>query len=653
MTRRTRPASFSEAFERADDTPANPSLIAAGGAPTIGDVIMARYSRRVVMKGLLGATAIASLGGFARRQAPGGAGSAFAFEEIPHGIDETHHVAPDHDASMLIRWGDPLFDGLGAFDPYAQSARDQARRFGYNNDYIGFVPREDGPDGARALLCVNHEYTSTNLMFPGLPADFGEAFAAMTEDQVDIEMAAHGGSVIEIVKSGGRWSYVVGAPLNRRITAGSTVMDISGPAAGHDRMKTSDDARGRRVTGTINNCAGGVTPWRSYLMAEENFHGYFTGALPAEHREAGNYERYGLTGAWYAWGRFHKRFDLSREPNEANRFGWVVEVDPFDPEAPPKKRTALGRFKHEGAESVVNKDGRVVVYMGDDQRFEYIYKFVTAGRYSENNPAANKDLLDDGTLYVARFNADGTLDWAPLIYGQGPLTEANGFASQADVLIETRRAADLLGATPMDRPEDIEPNGHTGKVYAMLTNNSRRTADQTDAANPRAENNFGHIIEITEPDSDFASTQSRWDIVVKCGDPGNADIGAKWHSEISANGWFASPDNCAIDPAGRLWVATDGAERAGTADGVWALDVAGEARGLGRMFFRAPIGAEVCGPKFSADGETLFLGVQHPGDGDGATFEAPATRWPDFDDAAPPRPSVLAISKKGGGPVGS
>jgi secreted PhoX family phosphatase len=325
------------------------------------------------------------------------------------------------------------------------------------------------------------------------------------------------------------------------------------------------------------------------------------------------------------------------------------------------KHTALGRFRHEGAETTVSSSGKLVVYMGDDNRFDYQYKYVSSGVVSDD-AAANSTLLSDGTLYVARFDEDGSIEWMPLVHGTGPLTAENGFASQADVLIDTRLAADSLGATPMDRPEDAQPRGD-GTAYIMLTNNSKRTEEQVNAANPRAKSNFGHIIEIKEEGGDHAATRGTWSILVKCGDPKLAEVGAQWNPETSENGWFSSPDNCAFDTDGRLWISTDqgsGWGRTGKSDGLYALETEGDLRGTSKLFFRCPVGGELCGPYFTNDNETLFLAVQHPGtDGTKAlkgferasTFEDPATRWPDFDPKMPPRPSVVVVTKKGGGKI--
>jgi len=656
-------ATRAEAFEASEDTPTNLST-----TETFGDIVQARYvSRRSVLRGMTAVAAITAitvpLETMVSRAAHA-ARAAFDFDEITHGVDETHHVAPGYRADVLVRWGDPVLPDAPEFDPRGQSADAQAMQFGYNNDYIGYAPLPIGSENSdRALLCVNHEYTNEEVMFPGIARQDKIDFPDMTAELVDIEMAAHGGTVIQVEKVDGTWRPSADRSRNRRITA-NTRMRLSGPAAGSDRLKTSGDPTGTRVLGTVNNCAGGMTPWGTYLMAEENFHGYFWGELADDHPEARNYKRYGVPGNWYAWGRYHDRFDIAKEPNEANRFGWVVEVDPYDPQMTPVKRTAMGRFKHEGAQTIVNGDGRLVVYQGDDQRFDYLYKFVTEGRYNPNDRAANRDLLDSGTLYVARFDANGMATWLPLVHGQGPLTSANGFDSQADILIETRRAADLLEATPMDRPEDVEANPVTNAVYVMLTNNTRRKAGDENAANPRADNTFGHIVEMTPPNGDHAAQSYEWDILVMCGDPSNPDHKAKWGPATSVNGWFGAPDNCAVDHQGRLWVTTDQGgnwPKTGTADGVWALETEGPNRGSGKMFFRVPVGAEMCGPVFTPNDETLFVAVQHVATdgvndyapfGRNSSFEDPATRWPDFDDDMPPRPSVVAITKDGGGRVG-
>jgi secreted PhoX family phosphatase len=618
-----------------ENVPTNPRR--TEGTASLADIINVRISRRAVLRSGAGMLAVASTG----CASPGANGARTGFTEISRGTDGTHHVPPEYEAQVLIRWGDAVFPDSPAFDPSHQSAEKQRRQFGYNNDFIGYWPlASEGGFDERALLCINHEYTTTQLMFPGLTSGNGPD---ITKTISDTEIAAHGGSIIEVVRRSGAWAVRTESRYNRRITA-DTPMDITGPAAGHPRLQTSADTTGRRVLGTMNNCAGGITPWGTYLMSEENINGCFGGKLTDGHREAANHKRMGVPGSWFGWWRHISRFDVGKEPNEPNRFGWVVEVDILDPTSTPRKRTALGRFKHEGCETAIAPDGRIVVYSGDDQRFEYAYKFVSTHAWRANDRNWNLKLLDEGTLHVARFDVDGTVEWLPLQHGQGPLTTANGFNSQADVLIETRRAADLLGATPMDRPEDFEPNPKTGRVYLTLTNNSDRTPDKVNAANPRANNRTGHIIEIIEPNGDFASTTSRWEILVLCGDPSKDQT--TWNPDTSENGWFGSPDNVAIDPQGNLWVSTDGNDETGAADGLWSLGTDGSERGLARAFFRAPAGAEVCGPRFSRDGTTLFLSVQHPGDTDGATFDAPGTRWPDFKPALPPRPAVLAIRRK-------
>lgn len=625
-------------------------------APTIGTLIERRLSRRDLLKGATAAAAAASLplGGRARAAAPA---SGLGFSEIAHGLDGDSHVAPGYRQQVLIRWGDPVLPGAPAFDPSTQSAASQSGQFGYNNDFIAYMPLPRGSESAdHGLLCVNHEYTAGHLMFPGHADDsFAENASA---EEIAVEMAAHGMSIVEIRRDrAGQWAVVPGS-LNRRITALNTAMRIAGPAAGSPRLGTSADPAGITVIGMLNNCAGGTTPWGTVLTCEENTNFYFSGEVSAP-REQANHARMGVGRySGYGWYRFHPRFDVGIEPNEPNRFGWVVEIDPYDPTSMPVKRSALGRFKHEGATTVVGPDGRLVVYSGDDGRFEYVYKFVTARPFDPVDRGANRDLLDEGTLYVARFESDGHLHWMPLVWGHGPLMPENGFDSQADVVIEARRAADLLGATPMDRPEDIETNPLTGTVYVVLTNNTQRKPDQTDAANPRAGNRWGHVIEIVAPRRgngvDHAATEASWNVFLLAGDPGDDEVGALYHPDVSDNGWLSCPDNCAFDRQGNLWLATDGApDTAGFADGVYACATTGDKRALTRLFFRAPIGAEVCGPCFTPDDSTLFVAVQHPGDVDGATFATAPTGWPDFAAGMPPRPALVAITAVDGGTVGS
>ena len=654
-----------EAFEAFDDIPTNPNL-----SRTIGDVINARYNRRSVIAGMLGVSASTALFGTSALIAPSAAQAAtpsrYVFDELTSGNDETHHIAEGYNADILLRWGDPIMADAPEFDVMNQTAAAQLKQFGYNNDYVGFVPLNEA--GTRGLLCVNHEYTNEEVMFPGLGRQDRAGFEGMTPQLVDIEMAAHGGSVVEIAQNNaGKWQVVRDSAMNRRITPLDTAMTFSGPAAGHARMQTNDDPAGMNVIGTVNNCAGGLTPWGTWLMAEENFHGYFwTDKVDDEgkpdvsgHTDAASKKRYGVPGRWYAWGQYYERWNIDKEPNMPNKWGWVVEVDPKDPTSTPIKHTALGRFRHEGAETTVASDGRLVVYMGDDNRFDYQYKYVSDGVVSED-AAANAKLLSEGTLYVARFDADGTIVWLPLVFGTGPLTAENGFNDQGDVLIDTRLAADLLGATPMDRPEDAQPRGD-GTAYIMLTNNSRR--EEVNAANPRAKSRFGHIIEIKEDGGNHSAPKGTWSILVKCGDPAISEVGAQWNPDTSEHGWFGSPDNCAFDADGRLWISTDQGSnwgRTGKSDGLYALETEGAARGTSKLFFRCPVGGELCGPYFTANNETLFMAVQHPGT-DGtkdfkgferdSTFEDPATRWPDFDPAMPPRPSVVVVTKQGGGKI--
>ncbi len=642
-------------------------------ASVIGALIAQRISRRTVLGGVVTATALAGTSAMSWRSAYASGASSLAFEELARGLDTDFHVAPAHNAQVLIRWGDPVYPDAPAFDPMGQTAAAQEKQFGYNNDFVAFMPLPPfSKKSNHGLLCVNHEFTNARMMFPDLTSAMQAKLEGavgvtaqallgqmpeLSRDQVEIEMAAHGHSVVEIKFQNGAWKVVTDSPFNRRLSMLSTPMRLSGPAAGHARLKTSADPIGTTVIGTLNNCAGGVTPWSTVLIAEENFNFYFSGD-PAQTAEADNHKRVGIAPGKnrFQWARFHDRFNVEKEPNEPNRFGWVVEIDPYNSKAVPVKRTALGRFKHEAATVALAPDGRVVVYTGDDERFQHVYRYVSTGKFDAKNRQTNLTLLDDGILSAAKFEADGRLIWMPLVWGKGPLTKENGFESQADVLIETRRAAELLGATKMDRPEDIETNPVNGRVYLVLTNNDKREEAQKDAANPRARNAFGHILELAPPVAggqapDHAADEFRWDIFLLAGDPSDADAGTRYHPQTSKDGWLTTPDNIAFDSRGRMWIATDGANDNGFADGVWATDVEGPGRALTRHFLAVPRGAEMCGPCFTPDDTTLFVAVQHPGQEAGSTFEAPSTRWPDFNDAMPPRPAIVAITAKGN-PVG-
>lgn len=546
------------------------------------------------------------------------------FPSVSKGLTPHLTVAKGYKHSVLASWGDPLLTEGKTSDFRTLSAKQQSQRFGFNNDFLAYFPLNGS--SKHGLLHVNHEYTTAPLMFTG-----GLNGNELTDEQMRIEMMAQGGSVIEVKQDAKQsWQMVANSRYARRITA-QTPMLISGAAAGHKRLKTSVDPSGRKVLGTFANCAGGQTPWGTVLMSEENFDGYFNHYTQDGENE--NHRRYTVgSKPYYGWYKIDPRFDVAKEPNEPNRFGWVVEYDPYNPESMPVKRTALGRFKHETATVVKNADGRIVIYSGDDDYNEYIYRFVS--KYKMGNQNAN--LLDEGTLSVAKFDSDGSVEWRDLTYGQAPLTEANEFYSQGDVLIETRRAADLLGATPMDRPEGIATHPANQSVYVSLTKNPDRNL--ANAANPRAGNRAGHILAMQPTSGDHTARYFGWDIKVLAGDPDSDK--ANYRGRVSKSGWFACPDNLAFHPSGSLWVATDGmAKDYQLADGLYGLDE----NNTPKCFLRAPMGAEVTGPCFTPDGETLFLSIQHPAEG--STFDNPTTRWPEFDSNQPPKPSVIAITK--------
>ena len=555
-------------------------------------------------------------------------------------------VAEGYSWAPFLKWGDPLHLDAPAFDPLNLTPEAQRMQAGYNCDYIGWHPLPFYDQNSdRGVLFINNEYTNGELMW----ADY-EA-ANPTKLQADVEMEAHGATLIEVARdANGLIRTEIGSALNRRITM-TTPIRISGPAAGHEWMKTAHDPDGILVEGTINNCAGGITPWGTVLSCEENFQGYFGNLmhLDANDPRAEVHERYGISDETsnYGWENHYGRFSVSTEPNEAFRFGWVVEIDPYDPESTPIKRTAMGRFRGEGATIGHSPSGRVVFYRGDDQRFEYIYKYVSDDAYDPLIRGMGQGLLDNGVLYCAKLNDDGSGEWLPLVHGEGPLTAENGFHNQGDVMIKTRMAADLLGATKMDRPEDMQQNPVNKKVYAALTNNSERTEEEVDPANPRAENRTGHVIEFTEENNDSASTTFTWDIFLLCGMPEDENTYfAGFPKELVSP--IACPDNVNFDTDGNLWISTDGAPAIiPYIDALHAVPTEGPQRGFVAQFLSVVIGSECASFEFVHGGRNLVVSVQHPGEG--GTVAEPITLWPDG--VAVPRPTVIQVWKNDGGRI--
>ena len=646
-------------------------------SPTLRTLLERRLNRRRLLGGGVELAAL----GVVTQSACGQTGepNGLSFPRVQPSKADAVIVPDGYRADVVIRWGDALFADSPVFDAAAiaqgallraEAPAAQALQFGYNCDGIGLFAL----DASRQLLCVNHEFPMPVLMFPGwLEARDARAIGAFVRERpsvVSYMQAAVGLSVVELAR-GAKWGYARGSRYNRRITS-QTAMEITGPARSHALL----NPRGERTPlafGTLGNCAAGATPWRTYVTSEENVDDYFGNGAAAKLDAATElvHRRFGLRmrDSAFRWEYADPRFDVAANPAELCKFGWVVELDPFDPSSRPKKRTALGRFKHEGATTVLAADGRAVVYMGDDQEFEYFYKFVSRRRFDATRPEASRDLLDDGTLYVARLDDEGRGEWLPLVHGQHPeLTPERGFASQADVVLRCREAADRLGATPLDRPEDVAVNPRTGNVYLSCTQNlgrdrgsasvGGRTLDtRTDRASPRAPNTAGHILELIERDSDAAATAFRWEIFLLAGAPSRQELVAALPSEHSASlaasatyfggatdaddlSAFANPDNLAFDGDGNLWIVTDGNQPGGNNDGCFVCATEGTERGHVRQFMSGPAGAEVSGCEFTGDGSALFLTLQHPGEAGSATN--PQSHWPDGGEAAP-RPSVIAI----------
>ena len=582
-------------------------------------------------------------------------GKPLGFTSVPISTSDRLVVPDEYVADVLYRWGDPVGSAEGAplFKPDASNTwEEQALQGGMHHDGMSFFPMDGNP--RHGLLAINHEYTDDGLLH-------ADGMANWSISKVRKSQAAHGVSVVEIIERQGRWYVMPDSRYARRITA-NTPMLLSGPASGHELLKTAADPSGTRVLGTLNNCAAGDTPWGSFLTCEENWNGYFS----ASEQPTATEKRYGLRhkGWGYRWHEHDERFDAAKHPNEPYRFGWVVEIDPMDPTHTPIKRTALGRIKHEGATTTLTQDGRVAVYMGDDERFEYIYKFVSRDKVRPGGYAVNKTLLDHGTLYVARFDANGHGQWLALVQGENGLTTDKGFATQADVLIHTRKAADVVRATPMDRPEWIAVHPHTGEVFATLTNNSQRgqPGRGVDGANPRADNIMGHIIrwrEGTAKHGDAASTEFRWSQFALAGDP-KAEKAA--HRGDIKGDMYGSPDGLSFDADGLLWIQTDISTSA-MHQGVYKsmgnnmMLCADPFIGETKRFLTGPSGCEITGIAFTPDRRTVFINIQHPGETASERSDPLAPKavsnWPDGPTGGRPRSATVAIRRKDGGMVGT
>jgi uncharacterized protein len=585
--------------------------------------------------------------------------------------DDAVRVPAGYVVDIVARWGDPIFADAAEFDLNNQTGASQSRQVGYNHDFQAFFPLGDG--SMEGVLFINHEYTDPGKMIPKY--DQRTTNEALFKGWVDIELEAHGGTVVELERTDAKsaWKIRRNGTRNRRITA-NTPMRFSGPAARDARLLGGS-------IGMLNNCGGGVTPWGTVLTCEENFNQYFANASKVvSAADRTTHARYGVTqlASGRLWERsYPTRFDASLNPMEPYKHGWVVEIDPDDPNSVPVKHTALGRFKHEAATVTIGKTGQVIVYSGDDERNDYFYKFVSWGTYDPAAGKANAALLSEGTLYAAKLEADGKAEWIPLVFNSRPELSAPRFSSQADILIRTREAGDAVKATRMDRPEDVETNPATGKVYVLLTNNSTRTTQASDlgerAANPRfaasGGNRTGHILELSEDSREgHAGKTFRWDIFMLAGDPNGGKLvgspsAAKDQKDLYFAGYQGSvsaigaPDNVAFSPDGIMWVASDGAPSAiGYNDGLHAMPTTGERRGQVLQFLSVPAGAETCGPEFTPDQKTLFIAVQHPGEDGSLTVAGDPnsntqSSWPDGRGKAP-RPASIAIRHSDGRRIG-
>lgn len=650
---------------------------------------------------------------------------ALNFDPVAKSLADALTVPVGYTASVLYSLGDPIsplasdYTNLGTESGASFALRAGDHHDGMNYFGLGGNGRYAPNASNRGLICINHENITQIFLHANGPTP-----APRPADEALKEINAHGVAVYEVARAtNGSVSVVRDSRFNRRITP-NTLMQINGPAAGSRFLRTLNSPTGTHSRGTINNCATGNTPWGTFLTCEENWAGYFARAAGdnavrggADAKAVKAFTRYGLregTAGSYAWASAvasepldwtFSRWNASQSGvsldgsddfrNEPNTFGYVVEIDPFDSQSTPRKRTALGRFAHEStayAHPVAGKP--VVFYMGDDSRGEYVYKFVSAANWSNTDANAGSAVgdkyLDAGTLYVARFNADGTGEWLPLTLSNPDIANyANyRFEDLADICINTRLAADAAGATKMDRPEWTAVNPRNGDVYVTLTNNNNanRPVTAVDAANPRSYGNGGnangHIIRLQEAAGEGAATAFRWDIYL-FGAPAAADLQNVNISGLTDANDFSSPDGIWFDSQGVCWIQTDdgaytdttncmmlaaipgqvgdGGERevanavAGVTSVVTTQVAAASTEDTLRRFLVGPRGCEITGIAMTPDLKTLFVNIQHPGENTSQAEMLAGTHessWPALDGVSRPRSATVVITKDDGGTIG-
>ena len=657
-----------------------------------------------------------------------------SFAPVAKSIADTLMVPAGYTAKVLLATGDPLKSNV---TPYKNNGTDNDFEFraGDHHDAMHYFGMNQSGNGwaangvDRALLCINHEVCEDlGFVHPNGPTNYGaESTSPRPSLEIDKEVAAHGVTIVEIAKQGSSYQINRDSRYNRRVTA-TTEFAISGPSKGSPMMATAFSPTGEKTRGTLNNCANGYTPWGTYLTCEENWAGYFhrrEADTARTEKEVTSFKRYGIgnaTSGRYNWSLadktntdLYQRWNTNKTGNTpaedfrnvANTFGWVVEIDPFNSDITPRKRTAIGRFAHEGCWPAKAVSGQpLVFYTGDDSRNEYAYKFVSTAvwdpRDATGGMAAGNKYLDAGTLYAAKFNDDGTGEWLPLTMNNPKIANYAGyaFADQADVLINARIAADAVGATKMDRPEWGGVNPVNGDVYLTLTNNvssssGRGVRTPLNAANPRyyadakgstvsRGNVNGHIIRWKEAGNNHAATTFAWDIYL---------FGAKADAspEVNLSGLtdendFSSPDGLWFSEAtpGLLWVQTDDGYYTDKTNCMMMAAIPGTVGDGGtkmvtnksvpinngadqvvmtrlgqsanptvlRRFLIGPRDCEITGITESPDGKVIFVNIQHPGENsESATDPSKFTsHWPDGGDARP-RSATVIITRNDGGKI--